>query len=192
MRVIELQVEEQHIEVAYKAMKNIRLRVCAPAGQVRVSAPRHVRQEVLQQFLHSRLDWIREHQQRIRNHPQADRWQPMDKNARQQYREQLEAQLPALIARYETALKVSVHSVSFRHMKTRWGTCNTRRRHICFNLELAKRAPAALEYVVAHELVHLREAGHNKRFYALLDEVMPDWRTRKALLEGRLQVHHGL
>lgn len=179
MRVIELQVEELSVEVAFKPMKSIRLRVCPPTGEVRVSAPRGLHNQVIEQFIHSRLDWIREHQQRIRKHPQAHLWQPLDTATRQQYRHQLEQQLPPLIARYEKALQVSVCSFNLRHMKTRWGTCNTRRRHICFNLELARRAPEALEYVVAHELAHLREAGHNKRFYALMDEVMPDWRERK-------------
>lgn len=176
-----LQVEDQEIVVTYKAMKNIRLRVCVPDGTVKVSAPKGVRTEMLEKFLHTKLDWIREHQQRVRNHPPAT-WQPIVGQLKLQYRQQLLEQLPPLIARYEQALQVSVKSFGLRHMKTRWGTCNTRRHHICFNLELARRAPEALEYVVAHELAHLRVPGHGKRFHALMDDVMPDWRARKLTL----------
>lgn len=177
-----LRVEEMNIEVRHKPMKNIRLRICLPGGEVRVSAPKHVRSEVLQGFIHSKLDWIRQHQQKIRSRPSAPSWQPMEGSLKSQYRQQLLEQLPPLIARYEQALQVVVKDISLRHMKTRWGTCNTRTHRVCFNLELARRSPEALEYVVAHELAHLRVPGHNPRFYALLDEVMPDWRERRRAL----------
>jgi len=176
-----LQVEEMNIEVRHKPMKNIRLRVCVPDGEVKVSAPKHVRTEMLEKFIHTKLEWIREHQQRVRNHPPT-LWQPIVGPLKLQYHQQLMEQLPPLIARYEKALQVSVKSFGLRHMKTRWGTCHTRRHHVCFNLELARRAPEALEYVVAHELAHLRVPGHGKRFHALMDEVMPDWRARKLTL----------
>lgn len=177
-----LQVEELHVAVTYKPMKNIRLRICSPGGEVRVSAPKHVHSEVLEKFIHTKLDWIREHQQKILSRPPTAPWQRMEGQLKSQYRQQLLAQLPPLIAYYEKALQVSVKSFNLRHMKTRWGSCNTRSHHICFNLELARRAPEALEYVVAHELAHLRVPGHGKHFYALLDEVIPDWRARKLTL----------
>ncbi len=70
-------------------------------------------------------------------------------------------------------------------MTTRWGTCNVKARRITLNLELARREPELLEYVVVHELAHLIEAGHNQRFYAVMDRALPDWRLlRKALNEG--------
>lgn len=181
-----LRVEEQQIEVTCRAMKNIRLRICAPGGEVRVSAPKYVRPEVLEKFIHAKLDWIREHQQKMLSRPPTASWQRLEGPLKAQYRQQLLAQLPPLIAHYEKALQVSVKSFSLRHMKTRWGSCHTQRHHICFNLELAKYSPLCLAYVVAHELAHLRVAGHNPRFYALLDEVMPDWREHKAVLHARI------
>ncbi len=70
-------------------------------------------------------------------------------------------------------------------MTTRWGTCNVRARRITLNLELARREPELLEYVVVHELAHLIESGHNARFYAVMDRALPDWRLkRRALNEG--------
>ena len=122
LKVDNLQIGELNIAVAYKNMRAIRLRVCAPSGDVKVSAPRGVRREVVQQFVSSRLNWIREHQQKIRNRPPARVWQRFDKATQQQYRAQLLEQLPPLIARYEKLLHVSVASFNFRHMKTRWGS----------------------------------------------------------------------
>jgi predicted metal-dependent hydrolase len=61
-------------------------------------------------------------------------------------------------------------------MKTRWGTCNEQARRIWLNLELVKKPPQCLEYIVVHEMVHLLERHHNERFVAYMDEFMPQWR----------------
>lgn len=180
-----LHIDGFAIPVARRRMRSIRLRVCAPAGEVRVSAPYGVHHEIVRQFVAAKLPWIQAHQEKIRRRPPAPVWERFDKATQQQYRAQLLEQLPPLIARYEKQLKVSVAGLRLRHMKTRWGTCNTRSHCITFNLELARYPLAQLEYVVAHELAHLRVAAHNHRFHALLDEVMPDWRERKkGLKEG--------
>lgn len=182
----QLQIADLDITVTRKRMRSIRLRVCAPSGEVKVSAPRAVSREMIRQFVEAKLPWIREHQQKIRSRPAPQVWQPFDAATKKKYQAQLHEQLPPLIARYEQALGVSVASYNLRQMKTRWGSCHPRKRHICFNLELAKYSVALLEYVVAHELAHLRVAAHNHRFYALLDEVMPDWRERKKGLRDGL------
>ena len=67
-------------------------------------------------------------------------------------------------------------------MKTRWGTCNTATRKIWLNLQLAKQPPVCLDYVIAHELTHLRYPGHGQDFQAFLTRAMPNWpEVRKAL-----------
>ncbi len=62
-----------------------------------------------------------------------------------------------------------------RQMKTRWGTCNIDARRIWLNLELIKKPPLCLEYIVVHELVHLLERRHNDRFTAHMNQFMPQW-----------------
>ncbi len=64
-------------------------------------------------------------------------------------------------------------------MKTRWGSCNIEARRVWLNLELAKKSPRCLEYILVHEMVHLLERHHTERFRALMDQYMPDWRLRK-------------
>ncbi|HAS23318.1 MAG TPA: M48 family peptidase, partial [Idiomarina loihiensis] len=73
------------------------------------------------------------------------------------------------------------NSFGIRAMKTRWGSCNIRSKKIWLNLELVKKPVECLEYVLVHELTHLFERYHNARFYALMDEFLPDWRERKKL-----------
>ncbi len=67
-------------------------------------------------------------------------------------------------------------------MKTKWGSCNIDQRRIWLNLELAKKPPECLEYILVHELVHLYERNHNQRFLELLDQFLPNWRTNKKTL----------
>ena len=101
------------------------------------------------------------------------------------YREQLSLLIPPLIAKYEPLMAVSVAEWRIRKMKTRWGTCNIKARRIWINLELAKLPHECLEHIVVHEMVHLLERGHNARFYAFMDQFLPDWRTAR----DQLRVH---
>ena len=79
-------------------------------------------------------------------------------------------------------MKVKVNEFRIRKMKTRWGTCNPSKKRIWLSLMLAKRRPALVEYIVVHEMVHLLETGHNKRFYSLMDRFLPAWKElRKEL-----------
>ena len=67
-------------------------------------------------------------------------------------------------------------------MKTRWGTCNQKTRRILLNLELAKKPPECLEYIVAHEMVHILEPHHGERFAAIMNRVLPKWRMHRESL----------
>ena len=92
------------------------------------------------------------------------------------YHRQLEMIIPPLIAKWESILNVSVRRFSIRSMKTRWGSCTPKTRSIRFNLELVKKAPECLEYIVVLELVHLLEASHNSKFKTLMDRFYPKWK----------------
>ncbi|WFN37620.1 M48 family metallopeptidase [Methanomicrobium antiquum] len=61
-------------------------------------------------------------------------------------------------------------------MKTKWGSCNTGAGRIWVNLELAKKPPLCLEYIIVYEMVHLLERHHNDNFRQLMDHFMPQWK----------------
>jgi predicted metal-dependent hydrolase len=92
------------------------------------------------------------------------------------YRRQLKAAIPPLIARWEPVIGVHVAEWRVKRMKTRWGTCNEQARRIWLNLELVKKPPQCLEYIIVHEMAHLLERHHDERFVAYMDEFMPQWR----------------
>lgn len=90
------------------------------------------------------------------------------------YRTEVLRALPDVVERMEARIGVHAARWSVRVMKTRWGSCTPKTGAIRINARLAAYPPECLEFVVAHELVHLLEPSHNARFHALLDEFCPD------------------
>ncbi len=105
------------------------------------------------------------------------------------YRQQLRDQIPVLIARWEPEMGVRVAEWGIKKMKTLWGSCNPRARRIWLNLELAKKPPECLEYILVHEMVHLLERHHNDRFKELLDKFLPTWRLNLNELNRAPLIH---
>jgi predicted metal-dependent hydrolase len=91
----------------------------------------------------------------------------------------LHAAVPELIRKWEPKLDVEVKAYFLQRMKTRWGSCNRRARHIRLNTELVKKPRDLLEYVVVHEMAHLVVPIHGQRFLGLLDEKYPAWREAR-------------
>ncbi len=104
-------------------------------------------------------------------------------------RRQLRQAVPPLIARWEPVIGRQVPRWSIRGMKTKWGSCNRETGHIWFNLELAKKHPRSLEYIVVHEMAHLIERNHGERFTTLMDTFMSDWRARRDELNAAPLAH---
>jgi len=100
------------------------------------------------------------------------------------YYQELMVLLTPLIKKWELKLDVSVKRFSIRSMKSRWGSCTPKTHSIRFNLDLAKKTPECLEYIVVHELLHLIEASHNDKFKALMDQFYPDWKICRKELNG--------
>ena len=98
------------------------------------------------------------------------------------YRTEVLRALPGIVERMEARIGVHAARWSVRVMKTRWGSCTPKTGAIRINARLAAYPPECLEFVVAHELVHLLEPSHNTRFHALLDEFCPDNRHPAKLL----------
>lgn len=105
------------------------------------------------------------------------------------YREQLKKAVLPLLAKWQPLMEVTVNRFFVRRMKTKWGSCNPRSRHIRLNTELAKKPPECLEYIVVHEMAHLIEPTHTRRFIALMDRFMPKWQFYREVL-NRLPVRH--
>jgi len=94
----------------------------------------------------------------------------------------LHAAVPGLIRKWEPKLGVTVSAYFLQRMKTKWGSCNPTAANIRLNTELVKKPKDLLEYVVVHEMLHLRDPTHSERFLGLLDRYYPPWREARAEL----------
>ena len=100
------------------------------------------------------------------------------------YRQQAGGLFPERIAHWHgrmTHLDIPLPTLRVRAMRSRWGSCSNR-GNVNLNLWLIKLPVDCIDYVVVHELCHLREFHHGPAFYALMDQVLPDWRETRARL----------
>lgn len=98
------------------------------------------------------------------------------------YRTQLKAEVEKFLPKWEKITGLYCSKWQSKYMTTKWGTCNTATRKIWLNLQLAKKPVECLEYVILHELAHLKVKNHGPEFVAILDQHMPYWQERKKLL----------
>lgn len=105
------------------------------------------------------------------------------------YRKALQEELDFLIPKLSKKMGLEVESYSIRKMKNRWGSCDSVNRRITVNIELIKKNPACLNYIVIHELVHILEPRHNERFKELMDEHLSNWRYFRDLLNSAPLAH---
>ena len=165
-------------ELNRKQIRTLRLTVRPPDGRVVVNAPVRMSRAFIEEFVRLKEAWILEKQREIRA-KQVYAVRPEEKEV---WRRAMRERVAVLLPQWEARTGLSCAGVTIRDMTSRWGSCNTRTKHITLNLQLAKRPDEALSYVILHELVHTRVPDHGPRFRALMDEYMPDWRRIRRTL----------
>lgn len=147
--------------------------------RVLVRAPRRMPRSQIDAFVAGRERWITEHmerqRQRLAAHPE-----PTEAEREACVRRAREV-LPRRAAHYAALMGVRPAGITITGARTRFGSCNSQGR-ICFSWRLMLYPEEAIDYVVVHELAHLRHMDHSERFYGEVARVLPDWQRRRALL----------
>ena len=105
---------------------------------------------------------------------------------REWYREILKAEIEKYLPKWEKKTGLYCDSWQTKYMTTRWGTCNVNTKKLWFNLQLAKKPIECIEYIILHELAHLKVKNHGDDFIAILDSNMPYWRETKKKLNEQI------
>jgi predicted metal-dependent hydrolase len=100
------------------------------------------------------------------------------------YRNELRQEAADLIDHWQQRLDVQINKLFVQTMSRQWGSCNPSTRNIRLNTQLAQKPRACLDYIVLHELAHLRVPTHGEGFVALLNSLQPDWEERRRLLNS--------
>ena len=149
-------------------------------GRVLVRAPMRLAQKRIDAFVAQHAEWIETHlavqRQRRENHPEPTPAQ------REELIRKAKTILPQKIAYYSKIMELYPTGLTITGAEKRFGSCSAKNR-ICFSWRLMQYPEEAIDYVVVHELAHIRHKDHSKAFYACVEEVLPDWRERRKLLK---------
>ena len=98
------------------------------------------------------------------------------------YFNEAEKIITKFIKKYSPIIPKKINRIRIKKMKTRWGSCNSAKGYLNFNVKLVQKPLKGIEYVVVHELTHLIHANHGKEFYNTLERFLPDWKEAKQTL----------
>ena len=153
-----------------------------PGGLVEVRAPRRCPKRDIERFLALKASWIEEKRRLMQARPQ--RGEP-DAALEAQCRRRARELLPQRVAYFAGRMGVSPVQVKVTGAKARWGSCSSK-GSLNFSWRLMLADEGAIDYVIVHELAHLREMNHSPRFWAVVEAAMPDYKHRRLQLK-RLQ-----
>ena len=148
--------------------------------RVVVRAPMRLSRERIERFVAEQEGWIEKHleiqRRRKENHPRPTEAE------REAYIRRAREILPGKVARYGEIMGVRPTGITITGAEKRFGSCSWKNR-ICFSWRLMAYPEEAIDYVVVHELAHIRHKDHSREFYAFVEEVLPDWKERRRLLK---------
>ena len=148
-------------------------------GRVLVRAPLRMPQGEIERFVASHAAWLEKAQAKVAARQAAH--PPLSEQKTAALRQLAKEVLPDKVAHYAAIMGVTPASVKITSARTRFGSCSAKCR-LCFSLYLMAYPDAAIEYVVVHELAHLRHHDQSPAFYAEVEKYLPDWRQRRELL----------
>ena len=176
-----INIDGLEIELSRKRIKRMNMRIKEPDGRVVISAPYGTPDAAVADFVRSKRSWIEKNVARVRERAAAHP-APASRAEKEARRRSLKRRIAERLPEIEGATGLSCSGWTVRDMKSRWGSCNTKTRHINLSLMLATRSDEELDYVILHELVHTVVPNHGADFYAMMDRFMPGWkRVRREL-----------
>lgn len=145
-----------------------------------VRAPMRTSQKVIDQFVESSRGWIEQHlaRQAARNASSQTLTPALERELRQR----AAAELPGRVAYYSQLMGLTPTGVRITGARTRLGSCGPK-NSLNFSFRLMAFPQPAIDYVVVHELAHIRHKNHGPLFYALIAQYLPDYKARWAMLK---------
>lgn len=148
-----------------------------PDLRVVVRAPLSMGEAAIRRFVQEKSPWIEKHLAAM----QAQTAPPLTPVEQETLMEAAREDLPGRVARYARAMGLTVGRITIRRQRTRWGSCSSK-GNLNFNCLLMLCPPDIRDYVVVHELCHLRELNHSPAFWAQVQAVLPDYARHRRWL----------
>lgn len=169
--------------IEYSVTKSRRKTICIkvePDGAVRVLAPNRANRAQIETFVNSNEAWIEKTLAKIKQ--RQEKYPPVSEGEKARLFEQAREYIPMRVAHFSAIMGVTPTSIKITHAERRWGSCSGR-DGLCFSYRLMRYPQDAIDYVVVHELAHIKEKNHSSAFYDVVGAVLPDYKRRQALLK---------
>lgn len=146
-------------------------------GKVTVKAPTRLKDKVIHNFVSKKAKWIYEKIKQDKENPKKQ------EKIETEDIEKLELVVRNCIEKYTKLLKETPNKVRIKDINYAWGSCSSK-RNITINKKLAKKDEKVIEYVILHEMCHLKYMNHAKEFWDLVETHMPEYKKCKNMLKS--------
>lgn len=166
----------ENIDIIRSHRRSIAVEI-RPDLRVVVRAPLSMGEVAIRRFVQEKAPWIEKHLAAM----QAQTAPPLSPEEVKTLMAAAREDIPDRVSRYARDMGLTVGRITIRRQKTRWGSCSSK-GNLNFNCLLMLCPPDIRDYVVVHELCHLRELNHSPAFWAQVQAVMPDYARRRQWL----------
>ena len=153
-------------------------------GEVIVRAPDRASRADIERFVAAHEEWLE--RALVRQSQRREQYPEPSDEERERYIARARAVLPDKVAKYAAIMGVTPTGVKITGAQKRFGSCSGK-NSLCFSWRLMAYPEAAVDYVVVHELAHIRHKNHGREFYGFIESVLPDYKERERLLRGSPQ-----
>lgn len=154
-----------------------------PDATIFVRAPFFMKEEEILKFVREKDKWIQEHLQKVQERKQnAENMPKLTREEMHQLANRALKVIPERVGFYARQMNVNYGRITIRNQKARWGSCSGK-GNLNFNCLLMLAPDEVVDYVVVHELCHLIEMNHSKKFWMQVERVMPDYKKHKLWLK---------
>lgn len=151
-------------------------------GRLIVTAPRRMSEREIQRFLREKSEWIEKTLLKVQNRDRRYDPDSYTEDEIKELKERAKSVILPLVDKYKLLVGVEPASVKINRAKGRFGSCGAKNT-LNFSCFLMLYPLPQIEYVVVHELCHIKEHNHSSRFYREIEKVMPDYRQRQKILK---------
>ncbi len=168
--------------VIRSARKTLQVEI-RPDGEVLVRAPQYLADAEIRKFVETKSGWIKEHTAKAKMRAeQAAETERLSMEEIRRLADEAARDIPERVRRFAPVIGVQYGRITIRNQKSKWGSCSSK-GNLNFNCLLMLAPPSVRDYVVVHELCHLVELNHSKRFWALVAKVLPEYRKEEQWLK---------
>ena len=171
------------IELIRSKRKTICIEI-TPDARVIVRAPKYASLNDINRLIGEKADWIDKHLRKMEERQKERENAPQPELSKQEIKlltTKAKRIIPQRVRHYATLMGVEYGRVTIRMQKSRWGSCSAK-GNLNFNCLLMRTPVEIIDYVVVHELCHLKELNHSPRFWAEVEKVLPDYKERRKWL----------